>query len=337
MKILLASHKFAPDVGGIETMSELLANYFVDHGHEVTVVTHTKSDDGRGRRFDVLRGPSALALWQASRQTHVVFHNNICLRFAWPQLFLRRPWVIAVRTWVTRNSGRIGARDRIKRWVLSRARVVAISEEVAKHIASAHPVVIPNGYRDHIFTRGESTARNPEDLAFVGRLVEAKGLQILLMAMTALPDEVNLDVMGSGPYEVALRAQVREYGLEGRVRFRGELKGAALVDVLRTRGTLVVPSLWNEPFGIVALEGLGAGCWVVASEGGGLSEAVGNAGLLFPNGDPDALRSELAKLFSQPELRARLSAETPAHLSKHTTHAMASRYLEVLVDARGAQ
>lgn len=335
MKVLIASHKFAPDVGGIETMSELLANYFVDNGHEVTVVTHTRSDDDRSRRFDVLRQPSPIRLWSVSRSVDVVFHNNICMRFAWPQIILRKPWVIAVRTWITRNSGRVSFRDRIKQFVLRRAHVIAISQEVARHVSNPAVTVIPNGYRDAMFTPGALTARNPRELAFVGRLVEAKGVQVLLAAMDGLPADVTLDIVGQGPYEEVLRGRVVELGLEDRVRFRGELKGDTLVAALRSRGTLVVPSLWNEPFGIVALEGLGAGCWVIASEGGGLSEAVGEAGLTFPNGDSEALRARLVELIENPRVRTRLTENTVPHLRSHTTGAMASRYLQIVESAGG--
>lgn len=317
-------------------MSELLANYFTDNGHEVTVVTHTAQSDDRARDFTVLRQPGILSLWKASRSADVVFHNNICMRFAWPQVLLRKPWVIAVRTWITRNSGRVGLRDILKQRVLDRASVIAISREVARHLRNPNVVVIPNGYRDALFTPGDSSERDPRDVVFVGRLVEAKGVQVLLEALTTLPREVTLDIVGRGPYEDALRQIVSERDLGDRVRFLGELKGDALVHALRRRGTLVVPSLWNEPFGIVALEGMAAGCWVVASEGGGLSEAVGTAGLTFPNGDADALAERLTQLIADSALRDRLSSAAVAHLEEHTTRAMASRYLEVVRAAGGA-
>ncbi|MGN7188367.1 glycosyltransferase family 4 protein [Microbacterium enclense] len=336
MKILIASHKFAPDIGGIETMSELLANYFTANGHEVTVVTHTTRHDDRARDFTVLRKPGVRGLWRVSRSVDVVFHNNICMRFAWPQMFLRKPWVIAVRTWITRNSGQVGLRDRAKQRVLRRASVIAISHEVARHLRQEDVVVIPNGYRDELFTPGERRDRDPRDVVFVGRLVEAKGVQVLLEALAALPPDVTLDIVGRGPYEDTLRQIVVDRGLNDRVRFLGQLQGDALVLALRGRGTLVVPSLWNEPFGIVALEGMAAGCWVIASEGGGLSEAVGTAGLTFPNGDAQALAARLTQLIEDSTLRDRLAAAAVDHLAGHTTSAMASRYLEVVRAAGGA-
>ncbi len=330
MRILLASHKFSPDVGGIETMSELLANYFTEHGHDVTVVTHTGQDDGIEREFNVLRKPSPMSLWIASRSSDVVFHNNICLQFAWPQLFLHKPWVIAVRTWISRNSGRVGIRDRIKLAVLRRAKVIAISHEVARHLPVLDPIVIPNGYRDAMFTAAGRHDRDPRKLIFVGRLVESKGVQVLLEAMSDLPQDVTLEIVGSGPYDSILQRIVELKNLTNRVVFLGELKGASLVNALRRRGTLVVPSLWNEPFGIVALEGMASGCWVVASEGGGLSEAVGPAGLTFPNGDARALASRLRLLIEDRSLRERLAENAKTHLAAHTTRAMADRYLHVI-------
>lgn len=335
MKILLVSHKFAPDVGGIETMSELLANYFVLRGHEVTVVTHTKSEGAPHWPFALLREPSPRQLWRASREAEVVFHNNISLQFAWPQLLLRRPWVIAVRTWVTRNSGRVGVRDRIKRWVLARSTVIAISRGVAADLPPG-AIVIPNGYRDDLFRRHSPVPRDPRRLVFVGRLVESKGVQILLEAMRELPSDIELEIIGTGPYENVLRQLVTSFHLESRVQFLGQLEGEDLVSALNDRGTMVVPSLWNEPFGIVALEGLAAGCFVIASEGGGLAEAVGPAGVTFPNGDAAALRDRILTVVSDAHLRDRLTASAAPHLRRHSREAMASQYLAVVERAAGA-
>jgi len=334
MRVLLVSHKFAPDVGGIETMSELLAGYLVKHGHEVTVVTHTTPDDGNQRPFGVARRPSMRRLHMLHKQADVVFHNNICLRFAWPLLVVKRPWVVAVRTWIARNSGRIGPRDRLKRVLLRRAHVIAISSEVADHIDTPSTVIL-NGYRDALFSVTNASPRDPRQLVFVGRLVESKGVHVLLEAMRNLDASITLEIIGSGPDEPALRDAVEQLGLASRVVFVGQLTGVSLVERLNSRGTLIVPSLWNEPFGIVALEGMATGCWVIASAGGGLGEAVGDAGLTFANGDPAALEQCIRRLVEDRRLRTQLTSRASLHLKAHTTEAMASRYLEILEHVGG--
>jgi glycosyltransferase involved in cell wall biosynthesis len=97
---------------------------------------------------------------------------------------------------------------------------------------------------------------------------------------------------------------------------------------------LVIPSLWHEPFGVVALEGLASGCALVGSAGGGLPEAMGPTGRTFPNGDAGALAAALrAALAEAPAGRA---PEAEEHLRRHAPAAVAPRFLEVLQQAARA-
>ena len=94
-----------------------------------------------------------------------------------------------------------------------------------------------------------------------------------------------------------------------------------------------MPSRYEEPFGIVALEAIASGCVVVASEGGGLRDAVGPCGLLFANGDVPALADALSRLLDSPEEIEGLRKEAPNHLERHRPGAMVLAYREVLARA----
>jgi glycogen synthase len=173
----------------------------------------------------------------------------------------------------------------------------------------------------------------PFDLAFLGRLVSDKGCALLLEAMGGLGQQglhPRLLIIGQGPEELSLRAQATALGLGGQIEFAGPLSGAALVRRLNEARILVVPSLWNEPFGIVALEGIACGLAVVGSAGGGLPEAIGPCGLTFPNGDGAALAARLAELLGNPARIGELLAKAPAHLARHDPKAAASAYLAVM-------
>ena len=114
MKILLFSHKFFPDIGGIESNSEILANCFFSAGHEVCVVTWSDDSSATFFPFKIIRNPNRKQLFQVHKWADVVFENNPCLRMAWPNIFFNRPSVIALNTWLTRIDGKIGFQDRIK-------------------------------------------------------------------------------------------------------------------------------------------------------------------------------------------------------------------------------
>jgi glycosyltransferase involved in cell wall biosynthesis len=91
--------------------------------------------------------------------------------------------------------------------------------------------------------------------------------------------------------------------------------------------------LWNEPFGIVALEGMACGCVVVGSQGGGLSEAIGPGGLTFANGDVGALTEALRRVLIDAGLQQQLREAGAQHARQHTVPQIARRYLAVLEQA----
>ncbi|MDJ0708316.1 MAG: glycosyltransferase, partial [Leptolyngbyaceae cyanobacterium MO_188.B28] len=96
---------------------------------------------------------------------------------------------------------------------------------------------------------------------------------------------------------------------------------------------MVVPSLWAEPFGVVALEGIACGCVVVGSEAGGLTEAIGPCGVTFPNGNAGELAQILKKLLEFPQNLAKYRASAASHLLRHQQTEVAKLYLQVFEEA----
>ena len=115
MKILLTSLLFAPSIGGIETVSMLLAREFAAAGHSVKVATMTPGDSGASDGFEVLRKPSFAQLAQAARWCDVYFQNTISLPLATPLLIVRRPWFICHQTWIPNPKGFSGLNHKLKR------------------------------------------------------------------------------------------------------------------------------------------------------------------------------------------------------------------------------
>lgn len=334
MNILLCSYAFAPSTGGIESMSKMLAEKFSAKGHAVTVLTQTPSDKEDELPYRLIRRPSIRTILEETKRCDVLFHNNISLRLLYPSLLVRKPLVIAIRTWVTRPNGKIGIQDRIKLAVLKRAsKLIANSQATSDHI-SAESVVIQNSYDDALF-RNLNLPRNL-DFVFVGRLVSDKGADMAIKAIAKLRDEGDnptLTIIGDGPEEQALKDLVSTLNLKDLVSFTGRLTGESLVQTLNEHKILVVPSLWNEPFGIVAIEGIACGCVVVGSQGGGLKDAIGKCGLTFPNGNIEALTECLRSLLSSNSVRLEALSHSAHHLHKHKTESVADAYLQVISEA----
>ena len=330
MKILFHSYAFAPSVGGIETVSEILAREFVSAGHEVKLVTAEGGKDLQERPYPVLRGIGPGALWKLSRWCDLIFQNNISLQLIWPNLASGKPMVIAVQTWLNSPDVSTGRRNSLKLSVLRRSRAVSISLAVADSLPF-HSTVIGNPYRDDVFKLLPEISREKE-FVFVGRLVSDKGLDVLLEALALLDAEglrPGLTVVGDGPDRKNLESLSGRHGLASRVRFVGIRKGVELARLLNEHRSLIVPSRWAEPFGVVALEGIACGCAVVGSEEGGLKEAIGPCGITFANGDAADLARVLRVILDRGSSAASFLEKREEHLSGFRGRAVAESYLEL--------
>lgn len=175
-------------------------------------------------------------------------------------------------------------------------------------------VIVPNGVEFGPTKPGPNVLKdeNGRFILFVGRLVVEKGVQYLLQAfpaiLAAIPD-ARLVIGGSGPYAETLHRLTRNLGITERVVFTGFINAPVRDSLLQQAAAAVFPSIY-EPFGIVALEAMAAGCPTVVAATGGLAETVtdGYDGLLVPPGDQQALAQAVIKLLSRPDLAARLSA-----------------------------
>jgi glycosyltransferase involved in cell wall biosynthesis len=316
-------------VGGIETVSALLAERFVQAGHDIRLVTQSPGEDDEIDGYPVIRRPSARRLFDLVRWADVVFHNNISLRFAWPQLLLNRPWVVAHHTWIPH----LGLAACVKRLVIRRAQNISVSRAIASDLGLPS-VVIPNPYADDVFRRHDGVARDSE-LIFLGRLVSDKGVAVLIDALGLLARRgvrPKLTIVGDGPQRASLEERAGDAGVARQVNFAGRLVGNALVDQLNRHHVLVVPSVWQEPFGVVALEAMACGCVPLVANSGGLPEAVGEAGRVVPQGDHGALALAIDELLGDVGGLESYRAAAPTHLERHGRDRIARDYMQVITD-----
>ena len=334
-KILLWSNAFYPSIGGIETMTELLAREFVTRGYEVIVITRTEAHPKESPNFPfrVVRNPSHRQLMRLVADCDVYVHNHLSLKVAFPLLVFRRPWLVAYHTWYPKSGLRGWLRPLASRFALD----IACSKAVANY-TDPSCLVIPSAYDDRMF-RILPGSRRERELVFVGRLIRDKGAHLLLDALSLLGREglyPRLTVVGQGPDLDYLIGKSTDLGLTNQVEFVGARAHHELAPILNKHEIAVIPSLWKEPFGIVALEAIACGCVAVGSDGGGLKEAIGPCGVTFPNGDVPALAGALRQLLSSPETRHQYREPAASHLVKNTSGAVASAYLELIERLRAS-
>ncbi|HEX5122734.1 MAG TPA: glycosyltransferase [Rhodanobacteraceae bacterium] len=167
----------------------------------------------------------------------------------------------------------------LRKWVVERAAALTVVSEAMRSAlestgARAKITVQPMGIdlRER-FAPDPATARSRDELLFVGRLVEKKGLRHLIDALPKIRERhpgATLTVAGFGPEEAALRARVGELDLGACVTFLGAVPQAQLPELYRRAAVFVAPFVTaksgdQEGFGLVLVEALGCGCPVVAS------------------------------------------------------------------------
>jgi glycogen(starch) synthase len=327
MRIVVSSPAFHPRIGGLEEVARICCQEFHHAGHQVTVLTETMLGDATEMPFAVRRSPGFLEALRLVADCDVFLEFNISLKGLIFPLLCRKPVVISHQSWFSDIRQPATKRARLKHWVSRCVSNIACSQAVKDYLGT-DATVIPNAYDDRTFRLMPEVKRD-RDLLFVGRLVSDKGVTLLVEAVGRLAQEgihPTLTITGSGPEEEPLRQQVRRLGLEDQTRFTGPLRGEALAQEMNCHRNLVVPSLWSEPFGIVALEGIACGCWVIGSEQGGLKDAIGPCGVTFPNGDVEALAARLGATFS----RNHAATDISTHLSAHTSQVVGQAYLSQL-------
>ncbi|MCZ2837703.1 glycosyltransferase family 4 protein [Modestobacter sp. VKM Ac-2985] len=189
-----------------------------------------------------------------------------------------------------------------RRWAGSLDAVITLSETMRRRLEeNGIPVadVIPNGVRQR---PARPPLTGPPTVAFAGRLVPEKGVQVLVDAFAqvaaAVPD-ARLLVAGDGPGRAALDEQVDRLGLAAQVEVTGHLDRETLERRFDTAWVQAVPGVWEEPLGNVTLEAMMRGTAVVASDLGGPGEVVrhDSTGLLVRPGSVDSLAAALRSLL----------------------------------------
>jgi glycosyltransferase involved in cell wall biosynthesis len=153
-----------------------------------------------------------------------------------------------------------------------------------------------------------------------------------------------LQILGDGPQRAHLARLAAEMGIVEQVTFLGRVPSTEAAEYYRRLDLLVLPSLtqpnWVEQFGRVLIEAMACGIPVIGSDSGEIPWVIGDAGVLFPEGDAEALADVLRALMADETRRGELAARGRARVLKqftqsHIAEATAQVYASVMRGGAG--
>ncbi len=257
--------------------------------------------------FDILhveQGTTAFVYLQALRERNRASRKTKSCFFTWInwESRLRWPWTAVERFTLHHSEGAICGNGEA-------------ADILRRHGFRGKTAVIPQlGVDTDFYSPGSGVALRERlglkapVIGFIGRLVEEKGIRLLLDAAKKLDSPASLLILGSGPLE----SELLRFQNETRIQLVHvpAVPHDAVRDYIRAMDMLVLPSFstprWKEQFGHVLIEAMACEVPVIGSTSAAIPEVIGDAGLLFQEGSSDDLLLKLKTLMDSPSECTRL-------------------------------
>jgi glycosyltransferase involved in cell wall biosynthesis len=182
--------------------------------------------------------------------------------------------------------------------------------------------------------RPDGVLNRPFTIAYAGRMIPVKGLDILLRAAARLTGDWRLRLIGNGPERDNLRRLAQNLNIAGRVSFEPQVESSEMPRIYGQIDLCVLPSrcapTWVEQFGRVLIEAMACRVPVIGAATGEIPTTIGDAGLTFPENDAEALRALVERVRSDEPLRRRLQERGQQRvLTKFTQASIARQTVDV--------
>lgn len=177
-------------------------------------------------------------------------------------------------------------------------------------------------------------------IGYLGRLVKSKGIDTLVTAAARLDIEYRLLIVGSGEYKTELVETAEELGISEKIVWIDGMLPEKVPEYVNCMNTLVLPSRttpdWVEFFGRVLIEGMACEVPVIGSDSGEIPHVVGDAGLIFPEGDAEALADRIEQIAKNTPFANQLIQRGLKRVKEFTWETIADHTYEVYRAVMGA-
>ena len=339
MRILFWVELFWPHVGGIQVVANQAIPLLHQRGYEFIVVTSHAGHDLPDRMVTNGIPVYRFHFWQAlqERSLHLLAQAQtgvvrlketfkpdlIEVTFPDPTVFFHwqttrayhAPSLVSIRLGLPQalpgNDSLVEKTLRSAQWVTANSKAILRQARLrVPEIAGRSTLLYPGL---------EPPARTPDRISFdpptllcIGRLTPQKGFDLALSALGSLHERypnMRLMLAGDGPARTDLELQAKKLEISSRVDFLGWVDRSRLFDLLNASTMAIVPSRWDEAFGLTALEGSFMCRPVIVTRSGGLPEIIvdGETGLVVEREDVKGLAEAIAFLIEHPELAMRMA------------------------------
>ncbi len=189
-------------------------------------------------------------------------------------------------------------------------------------------LVLPQlGVNQRVFTPQPMHANDIKYIGYIGRLVEEKGVLLLLEAFKQIEHQFpdwHLIIVGRGPNQEMLEQFVTQNNLNSKIHFKPPVSHYEVAKLINTLDILVLPSYdtpdWKEQFGHIIIEAMACAVPVIGSSAGEIPHVIKNAGIVFEQKNRESLLASLQTLMQDKALRKTLGKKGLEHVAKHYSH-----------------
>ena len=269
--------------------------------------------------FHFVRAYSPLVAIAKAAGARVILHDHITLGQPSNPAHPRRAAVASIlargykRARAAALNGFVDRRIAVSRFVAASVRDVEFCDEDKITVIENGIELSRFGAADGASLRAELRAgAGRKIVGCVSRVAPEKGIDVLIRAMARVGRDALLLLAGDGPGVDDCRALAASLGLAAHVRFLGLRDDVERI--YAAADVMVMPSLWDEAFGLVVVEAMAAGRPVVVTRSGAMPELVANGrGVVVPKRDEVAMAGAIGRLLDDDALRARMGQAARAH------------------------
>lgn len=343
-KIILSTYTFLPDIGGVATNTLTIAKAFISKGYDVTVVTLTEEHCEYDDSMKIVRNPSLLQLFILYWKADWVLFSNLSIKLCWPALLMQKEFALHHHSSSAfKCVNKRGLGSKIKKIIESHVILKSIhfvnSEFTKKDGGTFFDklttyITYPIAQNTNICSDIHNDFSVKTNALFVGRIEDNKGVPFLLDNFELIKEHLNIELLflaGDG----SLLKSLKNEKIKG-VNFVGAVDLSTVNNMMVKSAYVFVPSVWKEPFGMVAVEGLASGSIVISSDRGGLPEAVGNNAILFNMDSQDSFIAALKRAKKTRDHCQNCSDNLSNYVhsvNSHIASFSANNVIEIIIDA----